>query len=33
MGPPARAWPRGPDGRGVAMYTRPLDVAAMLREA
>ena len=30
---PREAWPRGPDGRGVAMYTRPLDVAALLREA
>ena len=30
---PRDAWPRPPDGRGVAMYTRPLDVAALLREA
>ena len=29
---PREAGPRGPDGVGVAMYTRPLDVAGRLRE-
>src|SRR2546423_1726605 len=29
---PPDQWPRSPDG-GVAMYTRPLDLAALLKEA
>jgi catechol 2,3-dioxygenase len=29
---PKAQWPRSPDG-GVAMFTRPLDVDALLKEA
>jgi catechol 2,3-dioxygenase len=30
---PEEEWPRPPDGRGVAMYTRPVDLEALLAEA
>jgi catechol 2,3-dioxygenase len=30
---PEEQWPRPPDGQGVAMYTRPLDVQGLLAEA
>jgi len=30
---PEEEWPRPPDGRGVAMFTEPLDVEALLAEA
>jgi len=30
---PREEWPRPADGEGVAMVTKPLDVAALLREA
>ena len=30
---PEPEWPRPPDGRGVAMFSRPLDVRALLAEA
>ena len=30
---PKEEWPRPQDGRGVAMFTRPLDVRALLAEA
>ena len=30
---PATEWPRSPDGQGVAMFTAPLDVRALLAEA
>jgi catechol 2,3-dioxygenase len=29
---PEEEWPRQPDGKGVAMYTAPLDVDSLLRE-
>jgi catechol 2,3-dioxygenase len=29
---PEEAWPRGPDGKGVAMFTAPLDVEGLLAE-
>jgi catechol 2,3-dioxygenase len=29
---PPEEWPRPPDGEGVAMFTQPLDVAALLAE-
>jgi catechol 2,3-dioxygenase len=30
---PEEEWPRPPDGRGVAMFTRPVDLQALLAEA
>jgi catechol 2,3-dioxygenase len=30
---PRQDWPRPPDGEGVSMFTRPLDVQALLAEA
>ena len=30
---PREEWPRQPDGESIAMYTRPLDVRALLAEA
>jgi catechol 2,3-dioxygenase len=30
---PRAEWPRAPDGRGVAMFTRPLDLDGLLAEA
>ena len=30
---PESEWPRPPDGRGVAMYTHPVDLEALLSEA
>lgn len=30
---PENEWPRPPDGKGVAMFTKPLDVQALLAEA
>src|ERR671937_657738 len=30
---PEEQWPRPPDGKGVAMYTRPLDLQGLLAEA
>ena len=30
---PEDEWPRPPDGKGVAMVTKPLDLDALLREA
>jgi catechol 2,3-dioxygenase len=30
---PREEWPASPEGQGVAMYTRPLDVAGLLAEA
>lgn len=30
---PENEWPRPPDGKGVAMFTKPLDIQALLAEA